>query len=193
MDQDLKFLLTLIAGAVGGAFIAGVFALVGAWVANKREHRQWLRNERLKAYAAYFTENRPWSVHSWLSTEIEFSKEAQAAVLQLQLVAPKKVLDATDKLGRHISNYRTHYERGAEQARLEGTEYVHDSEVLRHHIDVIADSTAELGHAMRKSLQLPRRESAHWVSLVTEDSPPDDEYRAELKEISQKRGRSSKQ
>lgn len=47
MDEHLKFALTLIGGAIGGAFIAGILAVVGAWVADKREHRQWLRDERL--------------------------------------------------------------------------------------------------------------------------------------------------
>lgn len=177
MDENLKFGFTLAAGAVGGAVIAGVFALVGAWVANIREHRQWLRNERLRAYETYFADTRPWAVERWIFSDIDASKEAETAKLQLQLVAPKEVVDAGFRLAQQISDYRTVFE----SHQVKGQPAVVDTELFGHHIAVIGQRSAELGHAMRKSLKLSRRESKHWVSLIQDDSPSEEEYRAGIK------------
>lgn len=40
-------------GAVIGALLAGVFGLIGALVASKREHVKWLREKRYEAYDHY--------------------------------------------------------------------------------------------------------------------------------------------
>jgi hypothetical protein len=185
MDENLKFVLTITAGAVGGAFIAGIFALVGAWVANKREHRQWLRNERLKAYETYFVETRPWTVERWTSSEIDWSKEAQSAKLKLQLVAPKDVLVASYQLVQQIVDYRAVFERGRDKAQEQGKLAIMDEEFLLQHIHVIEDRTADLGRAMRRSLKLSRRESAQWVDLMQQIPPDsDEEYRATRKQPS---------
>lgn len=50
MDENLKFALTLLAGAAGGGIIAGIFAMVGAWIANKREHKRWLNQLKFTCY-----------------------------------------------------------------------------------------------------------------------------------------------
>lgn len=41
--------MELVVGPLVGAGIAGVVALVTLWVNSRREHRHWLRQERLKA------------------------------------------------------------------------------------------------------------------------------------------------
>lgn len=43
-------LLSLLVGALGAALLG----LLGAWIQSRREHERWLREERLKAYAAFF-------------------------------------------------------------------------------------------------------------------------------------------
>lgn len=61
MDDNTKFLLTLAAGALGGAVVAGIFAMINGHVTHKREQRQWLRNDnqehekwkRERKYEAY--------------------------------------------------------------------------------------------------------------------------------------------
>ncbi|MFJ4170275.1 hypothetical protein ACIPY3_12230 [Paenarthrobacter sp. NPDC089714] len=61
MDDTTKFLLTLAAGALGGAVVAGIFAMINAGIAHKRESEQWRRAQkhehdiwtREKKYEAY--------------------------------------------------------------------------------------------------------------------------------------------
>jgi hypothetical protein len=184
MDENLKFALTLGAGAVGGAFVAGLFAFIGAWIADKREHKQWLRNERLRAYETYFAETQPWSAARWVTKDIDATKEAQSAKLQLQLVAPKEVLDSSYKLVQQITDFRSIFQTQRLREKSEGRALSVDTELFRHHITVVEQLCAELGHAMRRSLSLSRKEAKQWVSLLQSDPPTEDEYRAAMKAMS---------
>lgn len=182
MDENLKFVLTLGAGAAAGAVIAGIFALIGAWVANMREHRQWLRNERLRAYETYLTESRPWAASKWMDAEAGMTKEVQAAVLQLRLVAPKGVMEATHAVEQQASDFRgvalRNLKRDGDWLETEAFE-----NHVRLHLHDLEGAFKNLWKAMRSSLHLSRAEAAHWTRFVTDDAPNDDEHLAKLLEF----------
>ncbi|MET3952982.1 hypothetical protein [Arthrobacter sp. UYEF36] len=175
MDENLKFALTLVAGAAGGALVAGLFAVAGAWIANKREHRQWLRNERLRSYETYMTETRPWAVDSWSDVSGTMTKEADAASLQLRLIAPKKVVEACYRLEQQISDFRGfakgHFTQAVSLRRDDDFE-----RALRLHVHNMEQRTRDLAEAMRISLQLPRRDAQHWTNFINEDAPSREEF-----------------
>jgi hypothetical protein len=161
MDENLKLVLTLAAGAAGGAIIAGLFAVVGAWIADKREHKQWLRDTRLKAFESYLAKTQPWSHETWKSSDIDFSAEAISASLHFRLVAPKAVLDACWDVEQQITDFRALRKRAPSE------------ELLVDHILRMNKKLEALGKAMRKSLKLPREDAAHWRGLL-HDSLPDE-------------------
>ena len=53
MDENLKLLLTLGTGAAVGAVITGIFLLIKTAVDQAAEHRQAIRNERIKIYVEF--------------------------------------------------------------------------------------------------------------------------------------------
>lgn len=161
MDDNLRFALTLGAGAAGGAVIAGLFAVAGAWIADKREHKQWLRDTRLKAYETYLAKTEPWSHVRWLTNDIDFSKESIAASLHFRLVAPRTVLNACWEVEQQIVDFRALRKRSA------------SDDLFHEHVMRMNKKLELLGKAMRKSLKLPREDARHWKGLL-HDSLPDD-------------------
>lgn len=106
MDESAKVLLGIAGGAVGGAVIAGLFGVVGAWIASRREHSKWLREEKLRAYTDFLlaVEEFLWTlgetrVKAETRLDIEnFAEEArkieQARIL---LLAPSRVYYRANK------------------------------------------------------------------------------------------------
>ncbi|GAB3536958.1 hypothetical protein GCM10027403_19560 [Arthrobacter tecti] len=165
--DNFGFAVTLIGGALGGAFVAGIFAVIGAWLANRREHRNWLRNERLNAYRSYLAETRPWFVESWFSVDHELSKEAQAAILQFQIIATPDVLRAAERLSLCITALRSRFiEARKKNINFESIyKEAGVSDTLKE-IDALVEN---LGKAMRKSMKLPAREVDYWVPMLSGD------------------------
>ena len=109
MDENLRFVLTLGAGALGGAIVAGVFAMVGAWIANRREHKQWLRDSKQEAYAEFL------SAIVEASTTLDPADEAKQAqrratiaLSQIRLVGNREVTAAAVTFGSHVNRMHKH-------------------------------------------------------------------------------------
>jgi uncharacterized membrane protein YccC len=109
MDENLKFVFTLGAGALGGAIVAGMFAMVGAWIANKREHKQWLRDSKQESYAEFL------AAIVEASTTLDPAHEAKQAqrrvtiaLSQIRLVGAKEVTAAAVTFGSHVNTMHKH-------------------------------------------------------------------------------------
>jgi len=63
VDDLTKIILT----AAGTLTVALVGALVGAWLQSRREHRRWIRERRLDAYALFF--DRAMDIHRRMGFE----------------------------------------------------------------------------------------------------------------------------
>jgi hypothetical protein len=120
MDENLKFVFTLGAGALGGAIVAGMFAMVGAWIANKREHKQWLRDSKQEAYAEFL------SAIVEASTSLDpadAAKQAQRratiALSQIRLVGTKEVTAAAVTFGSHVNTMHKHSQNRREMIALD--------------------------------------------------------------------------
>ncbi len=105
MDEFTKVLLGIAGGAFGGAIVAGVFGLTGAWIASRREHFKWLREEKLKAYSDFLKaiEAFNWSMGEMrLKVETPFEMEAYVESVRkieqsrLLILAPSKVYHCAD-------------------------------------------------------------------------------------------------
>lgn len=107
MDENLKFVLTL----AGGAVVAGLFGLLGAWIADKREHKQWLRNHKVDVYTAYLKQVRLLAIH--LDDVMTLRSEAMAPLREanlnvsttaIRIAAPEKVGSASNRVSRAVRN-----------------------------------------------------------------------------------------
>jgi hypothetical protein len=48
--------------ALGGAGVAALFALIGAWIQSQREHTKWLRDRQYEAYSNFLATADRWAI-----------------------------------------------------------------------------------------------------------------------------------
>lgn len=85
---------------IAGGLIAVAGGIVGAWIQGVREHRRWLRQERLDAYSDFlkYVERHTWEHRTGRAPKErtkEEEYEVRAAMSRLSLLGPRKVDDAT--------------------------------------------------------------------------------------------------
>lgn len=103
IDPTLLALLSIF----GGVLVTVGAGLLGAWIQGRREHRTWLRAERLTAYAAFLSvvEDAAGAMvfrrlrHPSVAKIAEEMQRSMASVL---LVGPKEVSKAGTKMRQHV-------------------------------------------------------------------------------------------
>jgi hypothetical protein len=98
----MSFLLTLLASALGGAVVAGVFGVYNNRVANKEERDRWVRDHKLQAYSEYLdtTETMARAVNAFrvvgLPVEDLHKTFSEFSTGGLDILAPAAVREAAD-------------------------------------------------------------------------------------------------
>jgi hypothetical protein len=106
--------------ALGGAVVAVVGGLIGAWLQGRREHRKWIREKRLLRYDAVLDAAAEAHFAKSINDESGFVQgltATSAAVASILLVGPDEVHDLADNLrgalitfepdGKHSLDYYT--------------------------------------------------------------------------------------
>jgi hypothetical protein len=96
MDQTL---ITIIASALGGAFLTGVVTFISIAINRNVEHRQWERNQKKELYAM-FSDLAGIDMARIKNAEImsdESIAAQQLAMHKLKVLAPDKVADACQR------------------------------------------------------------------------------------------------
>lgn len=105
MDENLKFFLPLVTGAL----IAGLFGVFGAWIANVREHRQWLRDHKVAVYTEFLKQSRLIAIR--LDEALSLRRDAmdplreanrQISTTAIRIAAPEKVGSASNRVQKAI-------------------------------------------------------------------------------------------
>jgi hypothetical protein len=112
--------LVLLVTAFGGAIVAVVGGLIGAWLQGRREHRKWIRERRLVRYDAVLDAAAEAHFAKSINDEPGFVQgltATSAAVASILLVGPDEVHDLADNVrgalitfepdGKHSLDYYT--------------------------------------------------------------------------------------
>ncbi|MFN4001962.1 hypothetical protein [Microcella sp.] len=104
MLQELDPFLTFI----GGAFGASLVGLGGAWLASRREHKRWIREQRLSAYLGLLSAVDKYTTAAMMDTASEtqgryfdhqaFAQELPSVAAVVTLLGPKQVKTASQQL-----------------------------------------------------------------------------------------------
>jgi len=105
MDENWKFVLTF----GGGAVVAGIFGIAGAWIADKREHKQWLRNHKVAVYTEFLKQARLVAIrleetrvlHREAMTPLREANR-QISTTAIRIAAPEKVGSASNRVQQAI-------------------------------------------------------------------------------------------
>lgn len=102
--------VTALGGAAAGAFLTGVVTLVTTLLNRQHEHRRWLLDQRLNAYAAF---NQ--LMNQWAIAAVQRPADGQRLLLDLaaagqrvKLVAPPATGEAVDALVREAIDEGVH-------------------------------------------------------------------------------------
>lgn len=114
-------------GILTGAFGAALLGLLGAWVQAGREHRRWVRAERLKIYRIFMdqAESTPGGDGS-LADWDRYIDALSPAFASIELVGPDTVADA----GREHFVAAMEYRAALRMTRLTEVANVSDHQVL---------------------------------------------------------------
>lgn len=148
MDEFVKFVLTF----SGGAVVAGLFGILGAWIADKREHRQWLRNHKVAVYTEFLRQARLIAIHleetrGLRSDAMTPLREAnrQISATAIRIAAPEKVGSASNRVQQAIRSLGRASKIGATAKNL--AELAKAEAHFRNELD-------ELENLMRKDLKI---------------------------------------
>jgi hypothetical protein len=88
--------------ALGGAIVAALAGLLGAWLQSRREHDMWVRERRFEAYTLYMQVAQRYNVKLSGKTESlddeVFLDEMISAEAAVDLLGPKEMRDLTDEI-----------------------------------------------------------------------------------------------
>lgn len=107
MDENLKLLLTLGTGAAVGAVITGIFLLVKTAVDSGTEHRQAMRNERIKIYVEFLAniKNEIWKIQTTPSPEAVQLSFPVEHLAKIDALGSRHVREAATAYAQHKNNY----------------------------------------------------------------------------------------
>lgn len=131
--MDMTPLLPVAAGAA----LAGVFALLGAWIQARREHSRWVRDKRLAAY-------------------LSFLHTAQ------NVVAIKRRLAADMATAASLRQ-----EQAAIERRLNAATTSQQAKALRIEVDSVRERAMDLGRAMTERAESLKAIGAQAVEAGT--------------------------
>ena len=86
----------LLVTALGGATVAALIGLLGAWIQNRREHSKWLRERRLARYDAFLSAAAETRFAVSIGEDDRYKaglERTTNAVAELLLVGPNEVHD----------------------------------------------------------------------------------------------------
>lgn len=128
--------------AFGGALITGIVALATHLLAGKREHRKWLREEKLEAYSDFLTVARTteWEIRGhelgYASTEEMRSAVRSINHFRSKLLAPERINELIDQYHRQlITSINLHTDK--ESRRVESRKAIEDAAKIRSHLSLV--------------------------------------------------------
>lgn len=113
MDALWIFLLPLIGGlvggAAGGAVITGIFGLVKSRQDTRTEHKQWLRNERVKVYSEFLSEikEETWKLQTSPSPQTVTLSFPVDRLARIDIVGSETVRAAALEYAQQKNGYET--------------------------------------------------------------------------------------
>lgn len=94
--------------ALGGAAIAVVGGLIGAWIQGRREHKMWLRQRRFELYNAFLAAAAAAHFDKSIGREDEFKRgliKTTTSVADILLVGPTKVHDLASNMNGSLVRF----------------------------------------------------------------------------------------
>lgn len=107
MDELGKFLLTLLASALGGAFVAGLFGIYKDRVAKQDEREKWLREQKLEAYQKHLSSHDALmyaigAEYGGLGSRDDVASAIKEAQSGLHILAPAAVYLPSKAMSQHL-------------------------------------------------------------------------------------------
>jgi hypothetical protein len=87
-------------GAFGAALLSVIAGFVGAYIASRREHAKWVRQERYSAYATYMGLLERLPTVKMSVADLEFMSQIVSATAAVRLLGSREVVEAADAATR---------------------------------------------------------------------------------------------
>lgn len=160
MDDNWKFLLPLLLGAAGGAVITGVFMLIKSALDTKSEHKQAMRNERIKIYVDFLAaiKEEIWKMQTASSPEtVRFTFPVEH-LAKIDILGSRPVRAAAGEYARHKNSYELARGRLADEGHfldIPGPNRARLTEEYAQAHKGLIDLGENFVHVVRKDLDTP--------------------------------------
>lgn len=134
--------ISLIGSAFGGALITGLVGLATHLLAGKREHKKWLREEKLEAYSDFLTvaRNTEWEIRGHelddVSTEDVHRALRSINHFRSKLLAPQRINELIDRYHRQLMDSIILHPN-KESHRVQSRKAIDDAAETRSHLSLV--------------------------------------------------------
>lgn len=162
MDENLKLLLTLGSGAAVGTVFTGLFMLIKTAVDTKAEHRQAMRNERIKIYVDFLAaiQEEVWTIQNTSPPQTVRSTFPVAHLAKIDALGSRTVRLAAGEYARHKNLYELVRRQLVDEGEFLGIPGPNRKRITEQYAEAhkrLIDLGEDLIRVVRKDLRTPNK------------------------------------